>query len=206
MRLRSFALASLIAALPLAAAQADILAPGQRPIRCEVLLEGFERHPDLVFVVGPLGFRDDVAYVESGQAMPYQKFRPTRLYAIPRAKAVAADQLTLAWAQANAVAVSWHEFTQRHTVDEERPEHALRAVFRLGPCEGRRLVIEGVKEQRFGAKGELLGESVPALDESDPSEDRRGSWAPRPDDALLVLPAVAFVGLLGTWRRRRRAG
>jgi hypothetical protein len=210
MRLRSLALASLVVALPLAAAHADVIAPNERSITHEVFLEGFERHPDLVFVVGPIGYRGDaVAYVESDQAMASSRRFATRVYAIPRAGAPKADALTIEWLTANAVAISWHQFVQQSTVDEDAPEHRIRTVYRLGPCVGRKLVIEGVKEERFDRRDQRLpAVTPPIINEIDPTPrpggDRRGSWAPRRDDALLVLPAIAFVGLFGTWRRRRR--
>jgi hypothetical protein len=143
-----------------------------------------------------------------------------RLYALPRDGAPAADDLRridLDWLKAHAVAVSWHEFSQLGQIPEERPEDRVVTVFRLARLEGRKLVIEGVREELFDRAGKLLERRVPAVRETAPegeaaapdrrpapAPDRRGSWAPRGlGDALFALPLLAAVGLLGaTWRRR----
>lgn len=203
-------------------AQADVLIEGYKGVSHELRLEGLEQHPELVFVLHPLMFGRGAAYVSSDQPLPYIKLASPRLYALPRDGAPSAKDVRdvdEAWLKARAVAVSWHTFSQLNQLPDDRPEDRVRTVFRLARIEGRKLVIEGVREELFDRQGKLLARRVPAVDESDPDardddrpvappRDRRGSWAPgRLGDGLFALPAVALLGLLGaSWRRRGGPG
>lgn len=209
-------LAALLAGTVLArVAQADVLVEGYKGVSHELRVEGLDRHPDLSFVLFPM-FRGGVAVVSSDRPLPYIKWSSPRLYAISRAQALP-ERVDEGWLRAHAVAVSWHEFRQENQIPEDRPEASIRTVFRVAGIEGRKLVIEGVREELFDRAGARLEERVPALHESDPDakederpvappRDRRGSWAPgRLGEGLFAaLPVVAALGLLGMACRRRR--
>ncbi len=201
------------------AARADLLVEGYKGVQHELRVEGLGEHPELVFVLSPVAFGRGAAYVSSDRPLPYMKAAEGRLYALRRDGAPAADdlrQIDLDWLKAHAVAVSWHEFSQLGQIPEERPEARIVTVFRLARLDGRKLVIEGVREELFDGAGKLLERRVPAVHERAPdgeaaapdrapaTPDRRGSWAPRGlGSGLYALPLLAAFGLLGaTWRRR----
>jgi hypothetical protein len=219
----------LLALLPLAllgarAARADVLEEGYKGISHELRVEGLDRFPDLEFVLFPVTMRGDAAVVTSDRPLPYIKWSTPRLYALPKGTAVTSG-VTEDWLKARAVAVSWHEFSQENQVPEERREDRIVTVFRLARVDGKKLVIEGVREELFDRTGALLERRVPAVHETDPDakrdegsheldsppapRDQRGSWVPGRlgGGALAVLPLLAFAGLLVTrWRRQGARG
>ena len=134
------------------AARADLLVEGYKGVQHELRVEGLGDHPELVFLLSPVAFGRGVAFVSSDQPFPYMKAAEGRLYALRREEALTDDDLRridLAWLKAHAVAVSWHEFSQLGQIPEERPEARIVTVFRVARLDGRKLVIEGVREELF---------------------------------------------------------
>lgn len=220
-RLALLALLAPGALLLLRDARADSITSGYKGVSHEIRLEGLDRYPDLGFVLFPLYFGcKGAAYVASDQPLPEIKVSEPRLYAVRRTDAIDAEHVYQEWLEANAVAVSWHTFHQVHEIPDSSPEERIVTVFRVARIEGKKIVIEGVREETFDRAGRLLERRVPTTLEVDPDPSRAPEQeapvvpprlrAPssRPGGGMFVaVPLLAGLGLVGAaWRRRGSAG
>ncbi|GEM_PF-6643895 len=173
---------------------ADLIMPGSKGVKHEILVEGSEAYPDLVFVAYPVSFQADGTWQEIRPGTPltvYKQLRPA-IYALrgvrPPKDRAEADAFfkdpTLPRSEVTMSVIS--------TIDMHDPTARIRTVYRITGLEGTRIQVVQGADERFDADGDPLSETKAAT----LTVARKGG----------TLAGVVGLGVLGiVLLRRRRA-
>jgi hypothetical protein len=177
---RQLLLAALFTALYAPPLAADILPPGHRDVRHELVLEELSPGEGWTMVVTPVRGFGGVSVIEPGVPFTFSSKYGTRVYALPGDAPVPEDPDAV---RALALAVGDLPVAEVSSTPLVSPLTRVLTTLRVVSVEEGRVVLEVVDERRLGAGG---------------LEVRTG---------LLVatLALVACAGLVALWALRRRA-
>ena len=181
-------------------ARADVIPDGYRSVSSEVVVEGMENYPDLVFAIYPLSIGGDGGgmRVEKGTDLRFYHMVSPKLYALdPGADIKSAATFDDADVPRSEVGIS-----QVGNVRRDDPAKFIRRVYKITGIEGNRISLERQPDQRYDAKKRLISGAVTKDSGEEPQSVEKKEKQGR--DLMLAGGAglVAFLAAIVLWIRR----